>query len=275
MKCILIACFGLWFSPAVAATQNQRLMPSGDLVPVIVGDQREPRLSGKLLAVTEEPSLFNNGIQGEAGVGRTFPVYLFGGSADGDYVVLAMGAGIWGRFNMETAKKHLISSDWNFRLQLIIRRGNTRLALSYNHLSSHLGDEYIDQFNAFANGYSIDNLRAIWFQSVAKNAELYGGGTFAVNVTPRGYQRLGVQFGFQVKGLRVNRVATGFAALDVTLDQNAEWDPRLSLRTGLTFLPESQNSFSIVLEALTGPSPQGAFLKNHETFVSIGVEIGY
>lgn len=149
------------------------------------------------------------------------------------------------------------------------------LSLSYNHISSHLGDEYVDRFDTFTESYSIDNLRAIWFQSLAENAEVYGGGSYAINVTPRGYRRLGVQFGFQVRELTVNPVAAGFLGFDVTLDQNADWDPRMSMRSGLTFLPESENSFSVVLEALTGPSPQGAFLKSHETFVSIGVEIGY
>jgi hypothetical protein len=270
-----VICLALFCSPVTATAQIQRVLPAGDLIPRIVGDQREPRLAGKLLATTQGPSLFGDGIEGEAGIGRTFPVYLFSGSADGDYVVLAMGAGVWGRFNMKTAKKHFISSDWNFRLPVIIRRGNTRLALSYNHISSHLGDEYIDRFNAFTAGYSIDNLRAIWFQSVGRHAEVYGGGTFAVNVTPGGSDRLAVQFGAQLQELPVSELAEGFVSLDVSVDQNADWDPRFSMRSGITFLPENPNRFSVVLELLTGPSPQGEFLKNHETFIAIGVQVGY
>ncbi len=275
MKIISILCFCAIINPGLLIGQERKLLPAGDLIPRVLGDQREPRLSGKLIAATEGATLFGSGIEGEAGIGRTFPIYLFSGSADGDYVALALGAGVWGRFNMETAQKHFISSDWNFRVPVIIKRGANSFALSYNHISSHLGDEYIDRFDAFTISYSIDNLRAIWFRSVGEQAEVYGGGTFAMNITPQGFERWGAQFGAQLRAIRLTSVADGFASIDVTLDQNADWDPRISIRSGVTLFPESPNRFSFVLEGLTGPSPQGEFLLNHETFVSLGVSVGY
>lgn len=253
--------------------EAQIFMLGGDLIPSLIADQREPRLAGKLIGVTEGATLFGSGIEAEAGLGRVFPVLLLSGNPAGDYFALGMGAGVWGRFNMETRQKHLISSDWNFRLPFALRRGRVTVVGGYYHVSAHLGDEYADEFGAFRSGYSVDNIGGVVVLDATDEVQVYAGGMFAVNVQPSSFERWGARVGIQHRRVDLTDIAFGFAGLDVSFDQNAAWDPRLSFRSGVTLLPVTGNHFSLEFEFYSGPSPQREFLAEHETFVSLGLYV--
>ena len=258
-----------------AAQQGHRILPGGDYLPSIWADPREPRTSAKLVIVTDGASQFGSGVEGEAGLGRAFPVYVFSENPSGDYVVLGIGGGVWGRFNMENQRRDHISTDWVFRIPLAVKRGNTLFQLGYFHKSSHLGDEYAERFGLEVSGYSRDELNGMVFANLAGDFQAYWGGAYAFNTRPSGSKRWASVVGIHGSASRFGAVARPFGGLHLAFDQDSSWRPQFHLQVGLILLPNQPHRARTALELHGGPSPQGEFHRLDETYATVGIYIDF
>ena len=99
---------------SIEAQQPSRFLPGGKLVPVIRANPREPSAGVKLIGVLNAVSQYGTGIEGEALIGHSIPFVLLSGDSRERAIVLGVQGGVFGRFQMETAERELISTDWTF-----------------------------------------------------------------------------------------------------------------------------------------------------------------
>ncbi len=130
-------------SPTLHGQQLRSFLPQAPLAPTIRADPREPAMGGKLLWVARGATLFGTGLEGEANLGTSLPLFLLSGETADRAVVLGLQGGVFGRFVMDTKERDLVSTDWVFVVPLFVWRGENWFRFRYRHYSSHLGDEYI------------------------------------------------------------------------------------------------------------------------------------
>jgi hypothetical protein len=261
------------FPMAARAQLSPRFLPRGDLIPAVHADPREPVIGGKLIVVSEGATLFGGGLEGEADIGHTLPVYVLSGDSPDHTVVVGVQGGVFGRFSLDTRQRDLISSDWIFAIPLIIRRQNHWVRIRYRHMSSHLGDEYATRFGVPRSDYSRDDLGATVYRTVAPGVGLYGGGSVGFNVHPRDGERLAFNGGIELRGTQADNGTRLIGGADVYVDQDSSWRPRVNLQAGVRFFANRQNSIRLLGELLTGPSPQGEFHREDATLITLGLYV--
>ena len=230
-------------------------------------------MGAKLMWVAEGATLFGTGLEGEANLGTSFPLFLLSGAAADRAVVLGLQGGVFGRFVMDNKTRDLISSDWVFVVPLFVWHGENWFRFRYRHFSSHLGDEYIELFATERADFTRDGIGFMAYRRVAPGLGLYGGGDVAVNVDPNDAKRLALQGGVEFTPTPATGVAQPYGGIDVLLDQDSSWKPRVNVQAGAKLFPQDRRRVRLVFELLFGSSPQGEFHQSTETVVSLGMFI--
>lgn len=258
-------------SQPVHGQQLRSFLPQAPLAPTIRADPREPAMGGKLVWVAKSATLFGTGLEGEANVGASFPVFLLSGDATDRAVALGVQGGVFGRFVMDNYTRDLISSDWMFIVPLFVWRGENWFRFRYRHFSSHLGDEYSERFTEKRTNFNRDGIGFLAYRRVTPSLGLYGGGDVAFNVDPNDAKPLALQGGVEFTQIPFTGVAQPYGGIDVLLDQDSSWKPRVNVQAGVKLFPQDRRQVRLVFELLLGSSPQGEFHKSTETLVSLGI----
>ena len=260
----------LCHAPPTAAQQGSGFLPGGKLVPVIRADPREPAVGAKLVGVLKGATEFGSGIEGEAIVGHSFPLWLLSGESTERATVLGIQGAVFGRFLLETIERDLISTDWTFAVPLIIWRGGSWYRFRYRHISSHLGDEYIERFGTERSEFSRDALEVTVYRKLPAGFAAYAGGDIAFNVYPIGSKRFRVLGGVEFASLSTDGPTQFFGGVNVDLNQDASWSPRVNIQQGVRLFPQNEWNLSFVLELAFGQSHQGEFHGEKETVLMLG-----
>lgn len=256
---------------SIEAQQPSRFLPGGKLVPVIRADPREPGAGARLLGVLNAVSQYGTGIEGEAVIGHSIPFLLLSGDSRERATVLGIQGAVFGRFQMETAERELISTDWMFAIPLVIWRGRNWYRFRYRHLSSHLGDEYIEDFNAARLDFTRDAFEIMVYRSVTSGFSAYGGGDFAFQVDPVGSKRFRVLGGIELTDVASTGAGRFFGGVDVNMYQDDDWKPRVNVQVGVFLLPEQEKRLRFAMDIAFGRSIQGEFHREAETVVMLGM----
>ncbi|NIM50133.1 MAG: DUF1207 domain-containing protein [Gemmatimonadales bacterium] len=268
----LAAWVGVAQPEPLAAQTGWRLLPDRSLLPKLVAGPREPATAAKLVFVANSPTRFGEVLEGEAAIGGSLPAYLLAGQTQQDGLVVGVEGGVFARFNMETKERDLIATDWIFAVPLVLHRGEHWFRLRYYHTSAHMGDEYLERFELQRVDFARDELEALAYVRIGSGLGVYGGGGWAFRVDPTGAKRLTVRGGAELEALALLGPLRPYAAADVQLEQDNDWEPRLNLQAGLRFLPfNGQRGVRIAIELLTGPSPQGQFHGDRTAFIALGM----
>ena len=262
-----------FLSPTLQGQQLRSFMPQAPLAPTLRADPREPAVGGRLMWVAESATLFGTGLEGEAKLGTSFPLLLLSGEAADRAVVLGLQGGVFGRFVMDTKERDLVSTDWVFVVPLFVWRGENWFRFRYRHFSSHLGDEYIKRFATERANFTRDGIGFMAYRRVAPSLGLYGGGDVAFNVDPNDGKRLALQGGVEFEQTASTGVAQPYGGIDVLLDQDSSWKPRVNVQAGAKLFPQDRRHVRLVFELLFGSSSQGEFHHLTETVVSLGISI--
>ena len=258
-------------SATAGAQEFRRFFPGRRYLPRLVAAPREPVTAAKLVVPFETPSRFGTILEGAVDLGASVPIVVLAGSSLDNAVVLGVEGGVFAKFNLETVERDLITSDWMFTLPVVLHHKGHWLQVRYFHTSAHLGDEYAERFNVERIAYARDALETTAYFNPVSTLGLYAGARWSFRVDPPEHKRWAVRGGLEYEDPSI-RTFRAYVATDVELDQQYGWDPRLNLEVGArVYTPHDRSTIRIVLEFLTGPSPQGQFGGQHTTEVALGV----
>lgn len=226
----------------------------------------------RVIAMENGASAFGTGFEWEANFGHMIPFVRLHGDRPEQSVTLAIQGGAFGRFALETKKRDLISSDWIFAAPLFITSGDHWVRIEYRHISSHLGDDYIARFGDRPEGYLRDDIGVIVYRQLTPAIGLYGGPNVAFNVDPNRNKRLAADAGIEVNTRRLD-ATRWYTGVDVHLDQDVSWEPRINLHAGTYVGTGPEQRLRLTIEVLTGPSPQGEFRRGKVNYLAVGLVV--
>lgn len=121
--------------------------PGDFLVKPLRADPLEVRLGGGLFATERDidDSIDGSNLEAQVAVGVRIPVVRFQEEARGRPAIeLGFEVGVFSRFFMESIEKEQINTDYRVGVPLGIQYGMWDFRLTLQHISSHFGDDYID-----------------------------------------------------------------------------------------------------------------------------------
>lgn len=258
--------------PQLTGQEARRLFPARELLPSLVAAPRDPVTKATALYVADNPDAFGDGMEAEVALGITLPLYLLAGSSVEDGLVLGVEGGAFARFGLQITERELIATDWIFAVPLLWHRGAHWLRLRYYHTSSHLGDEYSRRFEVAGENFSRDAVDALGYVRPLPALGLYGGVGFAYNVHPEDSERWTLRLGAETAPPNDVRPLLPYAAVDVQLEQDTGWNPRVSAQAGVWLPPVAgRRALRLGLELLSGATPLGQFQGQHTTQLALGV----
>jgi len=240
-----------------------------------------------LLADPQEPQFFATYLWahsprlasrlGSVGFGQTI------GLVRGRDWQVAIAAGVFSEFNMQSSTTDLLNTDYLVGLPITYRRGSFATRFRVYHQSSHLGDEYLVHNHAQRVDLTFQAAELL-VANEASRWRVYGGGGYIFAHSPADLKPGVVHGGLEYRQprslLRLGRFATGrfVAGLDAKATQDHKWQVGWSVVTGLELGDPlvalgSGRRWSVLLKAYTGPAPYGEFYRDHVS--SVGVGIGF
>lgn len=229
-------------------------------------------LVGRYFRATTSDNDFGPSTEGEAAIGGNLPLVLL---RRGDNPIsLGIGTEVYGRFNLTNPKSALVSDDWTVGFNVKGELGHWRPAIELYHESSHLGDEYRDDFNATRIDWTRE-LASAWLGYVAGPLTFTGGITRVLR-DQLGLTGWAFQGGIDYRGppmrpagIRLAPVAGLFA----DTWEDADWKSSASARLGLVLPGSGRREFGVSLIGHWGRSTQRQFyLKPSEYY---GIEIRF
>lgn len=261
--------------------------PNKWVIAALIAAPREIRLAGGFYSAERDIEYESDGsaIESEISLGYRIPVVrLLDGGAEGVDLDLGFEVGIWSRFDMETNERHLIGSDYRVGFPMSLRYRSLEGRLTFQHSSSHLGDDYIKRYGVWVYQVSREALELILAVRPIEPVRLYGGGDLNVG---RGFD-YGIDDDFYGKQFTtVEQWVLRFGAeydpswvkqgpVQPFLGANFEttdWTQRLAttVRGGVAF---RINSVRILLDAQyrDGPSAMGQFRLDPDGFDDLDEE---
>ncbi|MFO0945574.1 MAG: DUF1207 domain-containing protein [Planctomycetota bacterium] len=239
-------------------------LPSSLLWLPPLANQREPRMYGKFTNLNNQ-SVIDTAIGGEFGLGRIGPV-----KNDCEGIQLDVFAAVFTRFNDQ---RLLTAADYRVGVPLTYAKGPWSAKLSYEHTSTHLGDEYIERTGRRQAAHVRDEIvlglsRYFWNQ-----LRLYGqfGYSFATSMVV-GENRDRYDCGFEWSKLQDTGIkGQPFAALDIDIRSDQEYYANTTLQVGWQWKTmRTRNSARLAFEYYNGYSPYGQFFQDREDWVGVG-----
>jgi uncharacterized protein DUF1207 len=255
---------------------NRRLtvLPATLLWQPALANQHEPRMSVKMTTLDTEDfkHVSDFSIGGTMALVRNAPAERADNGVQLDIFAVAIS-----RF---VATRDMTALDYRFGVPLTFARGPWSAKLSYEHTSTHLGDEFLNSHPGSHNrssdreelslGLAYRALEALRFYGVLTYA--FHMGTFVEDASPYRYD-LGVEWSRPAPtGWR----GQPFAALDLEIRGDEEFTPNFTAQAGWQWIAEAARpGLRLAAEYYDGRSPFGQFIDRHESWVGIGLFFDY
>jgi hypothetical protein len=252
--------------------QVVQLSPATHLYEPYLADLRRPQFAFQGLNIlrSDIPAVHEGRLANS--MGGTFGLLRFHPRGQpGRGLQIELGAGVYSHFD---AINGLDAVGWNGLLQGLFAfrwSRNTAYRLGFHHVSSHVGDEYIEN----TGRPRIDYTREEWQLGVSHRFSRHWRG-YAEGA--RGWMDAYVepwraQLGLEYRSpLYWSRATVGwFLALDGQSFQEVNWDPAVTAQTGWYLpVPEQGRLYRLGLEYYRGHSPLGEFLGHEDEYVGLG-----
>jgi hypothetical protein len=168
--------------------------------------------------------------------------------------------------------------DYRFGFPITFAWGNWQAKISYEHTSTHLGDDFVRVTGQFKQPHIRDELVVGCAYRFWNQLRLYGVIGYAGYVTtPVGEKRERFDWGIEWSRQR----ATGwqgqpYAAFDMELRRDQDYQPNMTSEVGWQWRgTDNVPGFRVGLEYYDGKSPFGQFFRDRERWVGAGVYIDY
>lgn len=255
-------------TPAVG---QQRLFPAVKSFELPEASPRAYGLAARVLSTRRGESRFGAEQEGEAILGENFPVVAL--KRGPRPIVVGIGSQVYGRFSLDDSKSALISMDWVAGLNTTAVLGAWALTLQLYHESSHLGDEYADDFGAG---------RLDWTREVAAGWASYGFGDWRVTggasyVLDDGLSlpRPGAALGLDFHGNRQGAYGgvQPVVGLYTEATSATRWRLSSSAKLGVTFGTQGTQRLGLALIAHDGLSTQRQFFREESQYIGLELRI--
>lgn len=264
----LAAAVGLLAATLPAAGAAAQFFPGGPTFTHPLAHPRPTALYGRVLSVSRGESAFGAEREAEAGAGATIAVMRLGGGARP--MSLGLGLGVVARFSLDDPRSALISTDWTVGLHAAAHLARWRLDLNVYHESSHLGDEYLDRFDAARVDWTRE-VGSVWAsRSLGEAFTLHAQVSYALLDEldlARGAGGLGVDYRGRL-GSALGATVRPIAGVYFESQAFARWRVTSTGRVGVA-LDSGGRSVSISLVALDGLSSQRQFFGNRSRYVGL------
>ncbi|WP_455378003.1 DUF1207 domain-containing protein [Petrachloros mirabilis] len=258
----------------VASLKN-RLFPQGLLFEPLHADPRWPHFSGayrsRISGVDPDRAFAGN-------FGETFALYRDNAPFHGQWE-FGLQAGVFSFFDVgaPSGSQDLINADYTIGMMASYRTGPISAFLRIQHLSAHLGDEYLlnNPSHIPRLGLSYEEVDAKLSYEVFGWLRLYGGGGYLFDTDPSDLKPGTSQFGveFQYPDTFLSDLIRPVAYADFQANQRTGWSIGNSLMAGirLEHFTLMDRNIQILFEYYSGPSPNGDFLFQRTQWVGVGV----
>jgi hypothetical protein len=192
-----------------------------------------------------------------------------------DAFELVAEGGVFARFDVDE-NLDMDAADFRVGFPLVYRRGPLALKLHPWHITSHLGDEFIEREGATRLSYGRNELAfgAAWHATSSLRLHAEGGWGFAIDAINDPWRVMG--------GAEVVDRLLGADAPDVYLAANAtawketDWTPQLNLQAGVWLRSMSTpRGLRFGAEYFRGQSAQTQFFRTRDHYVSVGFWIHF
>ncbi len=176
--------------------------------------------------------------------------------------------------------RDMTAVDYRFGIPLTFACGPWSAKASYEHTSTHLGDEFLNLHPGLHNRSSDREELCLGLAYRAFEAvRLYGVftyafhmGTFVEDASPYRYD-LGVEWS---RPLPTGWRGQPFAALDLEIRGDEDFTPNLTAQLGWQWIAEATRpGLRLALEGYDGRSPFGQFIDRHESWLGVGLFFDY
>lgn len=248
--------------------------PGSLVVRPLVSGSSGVDIAGAPMFVRRDAPAGSENVSPEArvGFGYRLPVYRFrDGHTGGPALDLALEAGVKARFALGDGANGLQNSDFRVAVPLGARSGRWEGILSLVHVSSHLGDNFIEQNPDFESGaVSRNGFEAMALYGIVPDLRVFVGGdyNFATAVVETFAGRFGLDFDPRLGRPGTIRPIGTFEAMITDLTQRWSFDALagIGVRTG-------PGELRFAVTAHTGPSSLGHFRRVDERFVGVMISV--
>jgi len=171
--------------------------------------------------------------------------------------------------------RDLVSADFRFGIPLTYGMGRYQMKVGYYHLSSHLGDEFIERTGARRINYVRDAV--VWAHSYFLSPDLrtYGEIAYSYNVDG-GAEPWEIQFGLEYAppcptGVR----GAPFVAVNALLQQEHDYSGMFTMQAGWAWRNAVGRLFRAGVHYHNGKSPQYEFFNQNEEQIGVGIWYDY
>ncbi len=274
-----------------AATWDFRVLPSGQLFPAYMAAGRESRIAGQWVYERDTGWLWDVTLGGRVGILRFGPEAVampttdastYDGAAheEAAYPVgmqLDIEGAAFPRLSLDRSRD-MISSDFRFGMPLTFRplaSGIWETKLGYYHMSSHLADEFIEDFGRRRINYVRDTIVCAIAVRPRPTLRVYAEVGYAF-YTDDGSMAWEFQFGADwakpgPTGLR----GTPFAALNCRIRQEVDYGGNLTAQAGWLWRGRGGPTARFGAHYFNGKSDQYQFFRTHEDQIGLGIWYDY
>lgn len=243
------------------------LLPGDPMFKSFIAGVHAQRMAGELVGDDDQGALLDTTIGGRIAL---FRKGTLGPDAEGWEFQVA-GAALT-RLAMDR-ESDVEAVDYNFATPLVYRSGPTAYRFGYDHISSHVGDEYLIKNPRFHRvNYVRDALEFAAIHDLTDAVAVYGEANYAFH-NSGGSEPWHFQFGAEFEPEPVpGRRGAPVAAVNTLLREEFGYEGNLGVVAGWQWRGEQRDDLlRLALTLYTGRSRQFSFFDRHETLTGAGL----
>ena len=262
--------------------QRQWIPSSEGSFPCMIAHPREATFS---LAWRKRDKAFNDKIVAVS-LGDTFPLYRWEGlgpQATG-FLQLAIEGGLWAVFDYPSGDPDLVNSDYMVGVPVSFANGKWHFRGRIYHISSHLGDEFMDGHRGFVRlNPSFEAVDVYGMCDVNDHMRIYSGLGYVLRSDDTFHLRhFYGDLGLELRALKSyfqgrNLVMQPFLATNVHISQTHRWRFEANTDLGIEWsqIPGTGRQLRSYLEYYTGYSQEGQFANIRTNYLALKVSYSY
>ncbi|MCC7203544.1 MAG: DUF1207 domain-containing protein [Phycisphaeraceae bacterium] len=248
----------------------KRLFPTEKLYQPMLADPRWPHFSASYNYYTQAP---HGQSVGAVSFGETFAFWHNDAPFGGRWSPVIQ-AGVFAIFDLSAPSLDLVNSDYFVALGSSHRWDDFSALLRIYHQSSHIGDEFLIRNGVTRVNLTYEVIDLKLSYDLTDQWRVYGGGGWLFDQEPEDLKAWLTQMGVEYRGPAIffDGLGRPVAAVDVQMAQEHDWEPGVSVRTGVQIeSPRSTRKILLLIEYYHGHSPNGQFYPAIVEYLGFGV----